>query len=133
MTPDTLAAAWTDLSQHFITPCFTSLISPKTRMEPMYIEDKQSLRWHLGYGQRPKGQSGFQPSQIKQASIPPASPSLPLTTSPCLFAKWKRRVVPSLSINLKRPDDQWHTSHSIFLLNWANKLICFGYSGMQGG
>lgn len=76
--------AWTDLSQHFITPRFTSLISPKTRMEPMYGEDKQSLRWHLGSGQRPKGQSNFQP-RPNQKSIDSLPAPPPPESSSTLF------------------------------------------------
>lgn len=78
----------------------------------------------------PNQTSIYSPSPLP-LSLPPSLP--PPASSPCLFAKWKGRELPSPSINLKRPDDRWHTSHSIFLLNWANQLISFGRSGMLRG
>lgn len=64
--------AWTDSSQHFITPRFTSLISPKSRTEPMCGEDEQSLRWHKG--QRDKVISNLAKSN-KHLFLPPIPPS----------------------------------------------------------
>lgn len=74
----------TDLYHTPSLHCSTSLISPETGTEPVDGEDKQSLRWHSGDGQRPKGQSDFQPGQIKQASVPPPFPlSLPPSFPHC--------------------------------------------------
>lgn len=63
-------------------------------------------------------------------SLPPPTPTADSVSKHNLFAKWKPPAFRSLSINLKRLDDQWHRRHSIFLLNWANQLICFGCSGI---
>lgn len=81
-------------------------------------------------GQRDTVISNLAKSNKHPPPQPPNPPqSTPLACSPCLFAKWKRRALRSLSINLKRPDNQWCRRHSIFLLNWANQLICLARSG----
>lgn len=123
--------AWTDLSQPF-APCFTSLISPDQDGDHLWrgqVVLVVALRiWTEG-----KVAKWFQTrATSNKHSLPPPTPTSDSFSKHNLFAKWKPPALRSLSINLKRLDDQWHRRHSIFLLNWANQLICFGCSGILG-
>lgn len=78
-----------------------------------------------------KGAKWFQTrAKSNKPSLPTPTPTADSFSNHSLFAKWKPTARRSLSITLKRLDDQWHRRHSIFLLNWDNQLICFGCSGI---